>query len=131
MANNNTKVEQFFSQYPLRTYSKGQVLIHAGDVPQFIYYIEQGRIRQYDISYRGNEIVVQMYDKGDMLPMLWVMTGLNNQFFFDVEAESLVRIAPKAEVLLFLRANSDVVLDVLESSYIGVNGLHTKIVHLV
>lgn len=125
------KIEQHFSHYPLRTYSKGQILIHAGDDPQFIYYLDSGKIRQFDITYRGDEIVVNVFKPGSFFPMLWAITKLENRFFFDVEEEAQVRIVPAAEAVEFLRSNPDVCYDLLRRVYIGANGLLDKITHLM
>ena len=50
------KVQKHFSQYRFRKYPKGQILIHSGDEPEHIYYLVSGKVRQYDVSYRGDEI---------------------------------------------------------------------------
>ena len=51
-------VENFFSKYTLRRFRKGQVLILDGEGTDKIYYLASGRVKVYDISYRGDEIIL-------------------------------------------------------------------------
>lgn len=125
------KVDKFFSKYPVRTYQKGQVLIHAGDNPQHIFYIVTGKVRQYDISHRGDEVVVHAYNAGTFFPMSWAITGINNRFFFDVEETAEVRVAPPQEVIAFLYAHPDMLIDLLTRVYTKVDGLLDKMTNLM
>ena len=124
-------VNQFFLHYPLRSYSKGQILIHADDSPQYIYYIVKGRARQYDISYRGDEVVVNSFKEGAFFPMQWAITGIDNKFFYDVDEDLEVRIAPADDVVEFLRQHPEVTYDLLRRVYIGADGLLNKLVHVM
>src|SRR5688572_8345265 len=101
------KVKQHFSQYNLRKYSKGQILIHAGDEPQYIYYLESGKVRQYDISFRGDEIILNVFKPGAFFPMLSSLTNLPNKYFFEAETDIEVRPAPVEETISFLKTNPD------------------------
>ena len=127
----NAKVEEFFASYPLRKYPKDQILIHGGDDPQHIFYVAKGKVRQYDISYRGDEVVMNIYKAGAFFPMLWALTDLPNRHFFSAESAVEVRVAPKDETLAFVTANPDVALDLLRRLYIGVDGLLGRMAHLM
>lgn len=124
----NAKVAAYFATYPLRKYPKGQILIHAGDEPQHIFYIISGKVRQYDISYRGDEVVINIFKVGAFFPMLWAMTDIPNRYFFSAEGDVSVRLAPKGEILEFLKSNPAVVLDLLRRVYIGMDGLLGRMV---
>jgi CRP/FNR family cyclic AMP-dependent transcriptional regulator len=125
------KVAQYFAQYPLRSYLKGQILIHAGDRPEHIIYVCEGKIRQYDITYRGDEVVVNVFKSGAFLPMLWALTDAPNRYFFDAETAVEVRVAPREEVVDFLQQNPDVTYDLLSRVYTGVYGLMQRMVQLM
>lgn len=125
------KIETHFASYPLRKYPKGQILIHGGDDPQHIFYLIKGKVRQYDISYRGDEVVMNVYKSGAFFPMLWALTELPNRHFFSAENDVEVRIAPKGETLEFLKSNQDVTLDLLTRLYTGVDGLLGRMAHLM
>jgi CRP/FNR family cyclic AMP-dependent transcriptional regulator len=126
-----SQIEQHFSQYPLRSYPKGQILIHAGEDPEHIYYLVKGKVRQYDISYRGDEIVVNVFKSGAFFPMIWAITGTQNNYFFDAETSIEVRAAPAEATVDYLKANPDVMFDLLTRLYRGMEGVLGRMVQLM
>jgi CRP-like cAMP-binding protein len=132
MANTvQSKIQQFFQQYPERDYPKGQIVIHANEPVNTIYYLEAGRVRQYDVSYRGDEIVVNVYKQGAFFSMLHVLTGLENRYFFESAEPIIVRSAPAAAVIEFVQANPDVLFDLMRRVYLGMDGVLQRMAHLM
>ena len=125
------KVRQFFSKYPIKTYNKGEVLILADENPQKISYIVSGHVRQYDISYRGDEVVVNVFKPEAFFPMSWAIAKTPNRYFFEAGENLKVHEAPPNEALKFLKENPDVALDLLTRLYRGVDGLTRRMAHLM
>jgi CRP-like cAMP-binding protein len=125
------KLEKHFSQYPHRSYPKGQILIHGGDAPQHIFYIVKGNVRQYDISYRGDEIIVNVFKPQNFFPMLWAITRKPNKYFFEADTDVEVRLAPVDETVNFLKDNPDILFDLLSRVYKGLDGVLGRMVHLM
>lgn len=125
------KVQERFSKFPKRTYPKGQILVFADEDPEHIYYIVSGRVREYDVSYRGDEIIVNVFKEHAFFPMSWALTQANNRFFFKAETAVELHIVPVAEALDFLKQNPDVTLDLLTRVYLGMEGLLGRMVHLM
>ena len=125
------KIEAYFSDFPLRSYPKGQILIYADDTPDHIFYMVSGKVRQYDISYRGDEIVVNVFKTGAFFPLLNAVSGMPNKYFYDAEEDLTVRVAPIDEVISFIKNNPDILFDLLRRVYIGADGLLGRMVHLM
>lgn len=125
------KVEKFFSEYPLRQYSKGELLILADENPKHIYYLVSGLVREYDISYRGDEIVVNVFKHPAFFPMSWAINKTPNRYFFEAYSKVAVREAPPQDALEFIKRNSDVMFDLLGRLYIGVEGMSRRMAHLM
>lgn len=125
------KVEEFFSQYPQRTYPKDQIIIFGGESPEKVFYLFSGKVTQYDISYRGDEIVINIYKAPSFFPMAWAINNTKNHYFFKAEEESRFYIAPPEEVVLFLKSNPDVTFNLLSRVYRGVEGILERTVHLM
>jgi len=125
------KVQAFFDSYPKRTYPKDQIVIFGGESPDKIFYILSGRISQYDISYRGEEVVVNIFKAPAFFPMSWAINKTPNSYFFKAEEESLVHVAPYDDVVAFIKANPDVMFDLLSRVYRGVDGVLARTVHLM
>ncbi len=126
-----SKIEAFFSTYPRRKFSKGQILIYAGDDPQGSYCLEQGQVRQYDITDKGDEIVVNVFKAPAFFPISWVLNKTPNKYFFESFTDIAVRIGPADETFAFLKANQDVIFDLLSRVYHGVDGMQRRMAHLM
>lgn len=125
------KVRQYFSRYPLRTYPKGQILIFADENPDHIFYLISGKVREYDISHRGEEIIVNIFKPPAFFPMSWPINHVPSKFFFKTEQQTEAHTVPANDALEFLKANPDVVLDLLSRVYRGMEGLLGRVVHLM
>lgn len=66
------RIHEFFSAYPVRKYAKGHIITHAGDDPEGVLHLTDGKVRQYDISARGDEIVVNVFQPPAFFPLSWV-----------------------------------------------------------
>ncbi len=125
------KVDQFFKSFPKRTYSKGQTLIFAGENPEYIYYLVKGRVIQHDISYKGDEVIVNVFKPGAFFPMSWALTQEPNNYFFKTDEACEVHIANIQATVEFVKANPDVLLDLTSRLYRGMDALLGRIVHLM
>lgn len=125
------KVKQLYNRFPARSWHAGQLLVQADDDPSGVYFIEKGSVRQYTIDYRGEEIVVNTFHEGSFFPMSWALNRTNNQFYFDTVEDSVLRCAPRKDIIAFLNQNSDVAMDLLERVYSGVDGVLMRMVHLM
>jgi len=125
------KMETFFAKYPKRTYPKGQIVIFASEDPEKVFHILSGRISQYDISYRGNEIGVNILKSPAFFPMSWAINRVPNLYFFKADEETVVRVAPPEDVVKFIKDNPDVMFNLLSRLYKGMDGVLTRTVHLM
>jgi CRP-like cAMP-binding protein len=125
------KLEEFFSTYPKRSYPKGQIIIFGGENPENIFYITTGKVRIYDVSYRGEEIIVNIFKPPAFFPMTWAINKTDNKYFFKTEAPSEFNIVPTEDALDFVKNNPDVMLDLLSRLYHGVDGLTNRMVQLM
>lgn len=125
------KVHEQFSKYPKRHYPKGQILVFADENPEHIFYITKGRVRKYDVSYRGDEVIINVFQPPSFFPMSWALNKTSNRFFYKTETEAELHIVPAKDALEFLQRNPDVVLDLLSRLYKGLEGMYGRLVHLM
>jgi len=125
------KIESFYSAYPARSWNAGQIIIQAFDIPAGVYYIESGTLRQYTIDYRGEEVVVNNFYTPAFVPMSWAVNDIENEYYFETTEDSVLRCAPKEDVLQFIEDNPDVTLNLLSRLYTGMDGVLMRMVHLM
>lgn len=126
-----TKIENFFSQYSLRKYPKGQILILNGSPTAHIYHLISGIVKQYDISYRGDEVILNLFKVPAFFPMSLALNGGESRYTFEAKTALEVRQAPVEDVVEFIKANPDVMFDLLSRVYSGVDGLLERVTHLM
>jgi len=125
------KIDGYFSKFPHRSYPKGQILVFADESPEHIFYLVKGRVRKYDISYRGEEVIVNLFKPPAFFPMSWAINRTTNKYYYKTEVETELHVVPVDAALDFLKANPDVMLDLLGRIYRGMDGLLGKMVHLM
>lgn len=125
------KIDEFFSTYRLVKYPKNQILLFPGDVIDKVYYIVSGRVCQYDISYRGDDVIVNTFKPPAFFPMAMVIDDFSSNFFYRSESDIEVRVAPASDVLVFLQQNPAAAFDLLKRVYIGAESILKKMVLLM
>ena len=125
------KIDTFFARYPVRHYKRGQILIHAGDSPTSIHHLISGRVKQYDLSYKGDEVVLNVFKPPAFFPMSHAINKTPNYYYFEAEEDVAMHLAPIEEVAEFVAANPDVLYDLLSRVYRGTDGLLRRMAHLM
>lgn len=110
------KLDLFFTEYPIRHYKRGQILIHGGDQPKNIYLICSGKVRQYTITDTGDEIVLGLYRSNTVFPLVSAVTDVDNEYFYESSEDITMRMAPLQAFKKFLDQNADVVFGLLKNS---------------
>lgn len=125
------KVEIFFSKFKIRTVKKSEILIRAGEAPLGIFYLPKGKIKKYSLSQNGDEHIINIFKPVSFFPISWVMNSFSNEYFYESLIESEVRIAPKEDLLKFLKSESDVLYDLLSRVYKGIFGMEKRMFYLM
>jgi hypothetical protein len=68
---------------------------------------------KYDVSYRGEEVVVNIFKDRAFFPMSWPINKSKNSYFYKTETETELHIVPAEDALQFIKENPDVMLDLL------------------
>lgn len=125
------KISKFFTTYPRRTYPAGHIVVFADESPEHVFYIESGKVRKYDTSYKGDEVIVNVFKPPAFFPMSWAINRADNHFFYKTEEPTVLYVAPPEDTMRFLQRNPDVMLDLLSRVYHGLEGLLGRMVHLM
>lgn len=125
------KIQDYFGQYKLHKYKKGQILIFAGDKPEYIYNLVSGKVKQYDVTYRGDEIILNVFKPMAFFPMSIVINNTDNPYFYEAEEDIEVRQAPIKQTVEFIKSNPDIVFNLLSRVYMGTDGMLGRMAHLM
>ena len=84
------KVSNFFKKYKQQKYKKGEILIRADEDPSGIFYIIEGKVKEYAISKKGEEIIVNIFKPHTFFPMSWAINNTKNQYYYETISEVIL-----------------------------------------
>jgi CRP-like cAMP-binding protein len=124
-------LDDFFSQYPLKQYHKGQILIYAHEDPAGIFYLETGKVRKYDVGPTGDEVVLNVFRPNVFFPISWAVNKAPNKYFFEAETPIEVRRAPVDAFIAYLEANPKIIYGLLKQVHSGLEDTQRRVVFLM
>ena len=125
------KVSDFFNAYRVRSFDKGQVLMLSGDETDYVYWLEKGKVKVYDVTARGDEIVLNVFKPKSYFPMSLAINKIANPYIYEAETNIQIRQAPAGDVVAFVKNNPDVMYDLLARVYVGVDGMLGRMARLM
>lgn len=127
----STKIEKFFDQYKLKHYSKGQILILDGEGGDYVYHLIEGKVKQYDVTYRGDEIILNIFKPPAFFPMSLAINKVRNPYIYEAETDVDLKRAPAEDAVKFIKKNPDVLYNLLSRVYLGADGMLGRMSHLM
>lgn len=89
-------------------YKKKQSIYAAGNRPEYLYYIVQGKIKTYKRNDDGKELIIGLYNEGDFLGYNALLEGGNYQENAEAMEESLLAIIPQKDFEQLISSNPEV-----------------------
>lgn len=127
----NQKNEDFFNQFKLQKYKKGELLIRADEDPLGIFYLKEGLVREYVITEKGEELVINVFKANSFFPMSWAINGTKNDYFFEAMNPVEAWRAPREDVITFIKNNPDILYDLVSRVFKGVDGVLARMIYLM
>ena len=127
----NNKVADFFQKGKIQEFRKGEILIRADENPLGIFFLKEGLVKEYAISKKGEELIINIFKPETFFPMSWVLIDANKKYYFEAIENSKVYRLDKNSVDQFMNQNPDVLRDLLQRLYIGIEGLTSRMIYLM
>lgn len=75
----------------------GTTLLYQGEIPRHVMVVRRGFIRAYTITSSGDERIVALYTKDDILPFSWVFGETSTTlFYYEAGSDAEVALIPRA-----------------------------------
>lgn len=103
-----------FHQGTRLTYDKGEFIIRPGDAPSGLSYIVSGLVKAYDITKYGEENLLIIRKKGEILGLTWAVTGENRHIIYAALAPTTTMQITREQFTDFLRANPQTALPLVD-----------------
>src|SRR3989338_939698 len=128
---NKEEFVEFYKQFTIREYKKGETLIRADDDPQGIFCLKKGYVRQYTISKAGLELTIHILKPISYFPMVWAVNGTPNVYYFEALTPVEVGRAPRDRVVNFIKDKPTIIFELLSELIEDYAESLTRIEHLV
>jgi CRP-like cAMP-binding protein len=125
------KIEDFFTKFRQAQYQKGEILIRAEEEPTGVFYLKEGMVKEYAISPKGEEVVINIFRPVSFFPMSWAINNTHNKYYYEAVTPLTVLKAPRGEVVTFLKENPDVLFDLMRRVFKGTDGLIARMTYLM
>lgn len=116
------KLLSYFKQHQLLTIKTSCLLISPNVIPKGVYLLTKGEVRCYAISKDGDDITINTYKPFSFFPMRWATKGTPERYFYESTKGCELYLSPKRNFLDFITQNPDVLLDLLDRIYTGLEG---------
>ncbi len=124
------KLAEFFSKFKKYRYKKGEVILRGGDVPQGVYFIDKGYVRDYAISKDGEELTLIIFKPEDFFPMQWVFNNRPNSHYFDAMSTVELWRCPKEDFIKFIGENPEIFLELTSHIALRLGGILQRMEYL-
>lgn len=91
-----------------RHFKKKEALFYEGEYPNFLYFINRGKIKTYKMNEDGKELITGLFKEGDFVGYLALLENTEYPESAVVLEESEVYLIPKQDFLALLFKNRDV-----------------------
>jgi CRP-like cAMP-binding protein len=125
------KLTDFFSHYKSQSYQKGETILEPQIVPSGVYQIQSGQVKLTAISANGDEVVINTFKPGAFFPVGWAINDTPNNYFYQAAENTQLKKSPKEEFLSLLSDNPDIVYDLMQRIYRGMDGLFMRLEYLM
>lgn len=124
------KLNRFFSKFKKYSYKKGEVILREGDVPQGVYFINKGYVRDYSISKNGEELILIVFKPEDFFPMSWVFNDKPNTHSFEAMTAVELWRCSKKDFTTFIKANPEVFFELTSRIVLRLGGIMQRMEYL-
>jgi CRP/FNR family transcriptional regulator len=125
------KLNIFFSKYPTKNYSKGEVVLSPEKHPERIYNIKKGFVRSYSLNEDGHELTLNIFKPSSFFPIPTVLAELKNSYYFESLSDIELNLAPVDEVVEYIKSDKEVLFDLTRRLSVGLEGFMTRAQFLI
>lgn len=109
-------LQELLTDYPLRTYRKGEIILFQGEAPRVAYVLQKGVVKAYNISSSGDEKPIGFYGANSIFPASWALGSAPSAiYYYEAFTNVSVYCVPPEEYIEILKNNPETLYAELEN----------------
>jgi CRP/FNR family transcriptional regulator len=96
------------------TYKKGEFIIHPGETPVGVFFVESGIVKAYDISKYGEENLLSIRRRKEIFPLIWAITGQDRQIIYEALGPTTLWRISREDYLEHINKNPEMLRPLLD-----------------
>ncbi|GAC1381417.1 MAG: hypothetical protein NVSMB45_06200 [Ginsengibacter sp.] len=101
-------LKQFVDNRGINKYKRKQVIYAEGNRPQYLHFIQKGKVKTYRINDDGKELVIKLYNEGEFLGYTALIEKCNYKEFAEALDDCEISSIPITEFEILLNSNTEV-----------------------
>lgn len=106
-------------------FQKGDFIIHPGELPPGVFYIQKGIVKAFDITRYGDENLLSIRKDHELFPLIWALTGQERQVIFQALTPTTVWRLSRSHFTHFMQNHPDALAPLLDMT-IEMYRLHSE-----
>jgi CRP/FNR family cyclic AMP-dependent transcriptional regulator len=110
-------VRFFQTQNFLRRFDKGQLICSQGEPFDYVYMINAGMVKIYDLDNQGSERTLSIVSHNNIFPLIWLLEAppKNHLYYYEAFADTSCYLATRDDLWSFINEHSDALLGVMDA----------------
>ncbi len=129
-ADPDERVKAFFKKSKPLFYKKGAVILRGDEVPNGIFYLNRGYVKNYALSENGDEFTFILYHKGDFFPISWTFNETRKPYFIETITPCTFYKRSREDFIKFLKENPEILLYIVNKITRRFDGLLVRMEHM-
>lgn len=110
------KAKNFYEQYPVRRFQKGEIILVQGEVPKSTYVIKKGVVKSYNLTSQGEEKPIGFDVVNELFPVSWAFGKVQYaQFYHEAFTDCEVYCIPAEDYIAFIKKDIEQLYDTFDN----------------
>ncbi len=104
-------LQSLLSNRAINKYKKKQPVFAEGNHPQYLFYVQNGKVKVFKSSDEGKELTVGLYAAGDFLGYLALLENAVYKVSAEAMEDTEIALIPRDEFLALINSNQEVAMN--------------------
>lgn len=126
-----TKMDEIFAGAPILNFHAGEIIVHSGESPPYVYYIQSGFVRIYSLNENGQELTLHIMRPGLFFSMIWAFSNIPTHYNFEAFMSTKVLYIPKKTFFDSVKEQNQLLVELLRLNLHILDGMILKMEFLI